>query len=172
MPEALPEPWLRGPLPDVDPIVAPVLFAFQQAREDLAKCTEALSPEQIWALPHGLTPLGFHLKHIGGSVDRLSTYLLGRQLSDAQMSALRSEMDPGASREELLASIQQSLDDAERIIRSIDPGAFGEVRFVGRKRLPTTVAGLTIHIAEHTQRHVGQAIGAAKLVRSLSTTGF
>jgi hypothetical protein len=33
---------------------------------------------------------------------------------------------------------------------------------VGRKRLPTTVIGLLTHIAEHTQRHVGQAIGAAK----------
>jgi hypothetical protein len=29
--------------------------------------------------------------------------------------------------------------------------------------LPTTVAGLLTHIAEHTQRHVGQAISAAKL---------
>jgi uncharacterized damage-inducible protein DinB len=33
---------------------------------------------------------------------------------------------------------------------------------VGRKRLPTTVGGLLTHIAEHTQRHVGQAISAAK----------
>jgi len=29
----------------------------------------------------------------------------------------------------------------------------------------TTVAGLLTHIAEHTQRHVGQAISAAKLSR-------
>jgi uncharacterized damage-inducible protein DinB len=34
---------------------------------------------------------------------------------------------------------------------------------VGRKGLPTTVIGLLTHIAEHTQRHVGQAIAAAKL---------
>jgi len=37
---------------------------------------------------------------------------------------------------------------------------------VGRMRLPTTVIGLLVHIAEHTQRHVGQAISAAKLVRA------
>ena len=168
MPEPLPEPWLRGPLPDLDPTIAPVLFAFQQAREDLDKHTEGLSPDQIWLRPHGLTPLGFHLRHIAGSVDRLATYLLDRQLSDTQIASLRCEMDSGASREQLLESIRQSFDSAERVIRSTAPRALPEPRFVGRQRLPTTVAGLMIHLAEHTQRHVGQAIGAAKLVRSLS----
>lgn len=42
---------------------------------------------------------------------------------------------------------------------------------MGKKRLPTTVAGLLVHVADHTQRHVGQAITTAKVVlaqRSLS----
>ena len=38
---------------------------------------------------------------------------------------------------------------------------------MGRKRLPTTVIGLLTHMAEHTQRHVGQAIAAAKLAAVL-----
>lgn len=32
------------------------------------------------------------------------------------------------------------------------------------KKLPTTVIGLLVHIAEHAQRHVGQAVITAKLV--------
>ena len=40
-----------------------------------------------------------------------------------------------------------------------------EPREIGRKKLPTTVIGLLTHIAEHTQRHVGQAISASKLAR-------
>jgi uncharacterized damage-inducible protein DinB len=35
---------------------------------------------------------------------------------------------------------------------------------IGRKRLPTTLAGLLVHAAEHTQRHVGQAITTAKVI--------
>jgi hypothetical protein len=31
--------------------------------------------------------------------------------------------------------------------------------------LPTTVVGLLIHCAEHTQRHVGQMVTTAKIVR-------
>jgi uncharacterized damage-inducible protein DinB len=166
----LAEPWLRGLTLDVHPALAPTLHAFQQAREDLARHTAGLTPEQIWASPHGLTPLGFHLRHIAGSVHRLTTYLRGEQLSDEQMNSLRAEKNPGAPSEELLSAIDAALNRAEQQIRSIDPGTLGEPRAVGRQQLPTTVIGLVVHIAEHTQRHVGQAISAAKLARA-STPG-
>jgi hypothetical protein len=54
---------------------------------------------------------------------------------------------------------------AELVIRALDPARLTEPRAVGRKHLPTTVIGLLTHIAEHTQRHVGQAISATKLAR-------
>ena len=159
------EPWLRGPIAGVHPLVAPVLYAFQQAREDLARHTEGLTAAQIWARPHGFGPVGFHLRHIAGSVERLMTYVQGRQLDERQMAALRAEMEPGAAREELLAAVDDALAAAEAAIRVIDPATLAEPRAVGRRQLPTTVIGLLTHIAEHTQRHVGQAISAAKLAR-------
>jgi len=163
LPEALPEPWMRGPVPGVHPLLAPLLYSFQQAREDLARYTETLTREQIWASPHGFGSVGFHLRHIAGSTNRLVTYLQGRQLSREQMAALAAEKEPGrAGREELLAELDRVFADAEAIVRGLDPSHLSEPRAVGRKRLPTTVAGLLTHIAEHTQRHVGQAISAAK----------
>jgi len=147
----------------VHPVLAPALYGFQQTREDLARHTAGLTDSQVWARPHGLAPLGVHLRHIAGSVDRLTTYLEGRPLDAAQMGALAAEMEPGASLEELLADIARALQRAEEVIRAIDPATFAEPRWVGRKRLPTTVIGLLVHIAEHTQRHLGQAISAAQL---------
>jgi hypothetical protein len=144
------EPWLRGPIPGVDPLTAPVLYAFIQAREDLAKYTENVAAEQLWA-----SGVGFHIRHIARSTDRLTGYLQGRmpeQLGDGE---------PGASREELLAELDSAFKRAELVVRSIDPATLRDPREVGRKRLPTTVIGLLTHIAEHTQRHVGQAITAA-----------
>lgn len=85
-------------------------------------------------------------------------YLQGRDLTEAEMAALQSEKTPGAGREELLAGIGRAFADAEQVIRSLDPACLSEPRWVGRKRLPTTVAGLLTHIAEHTQRHVGEVI--------------
>jgi hypothetical protein len=43
-------------------------------------------------------------------------------------------------------------------------GSYDEVRGVGREKLPSTVGGLLVHCAEHTQRHVGQAVTTAKVV--------
>jgi hypothetical protein len=36
---------------------------------------------------------------------------------------------------------------------------------VGRMKLPSNVLGLLFHAAEHTQRHVGQVVTTAKVVR-------
>jgi uncharacterized damage-inducible protein DinB len=162
----LPEPWLRGPIPGVSPLVAPILYTFQQAQEDLAEWTEGLTNEQLWARPHGFGSAGFHVQHITRSTDRLMTYLQGRGLSVGQMAFLEREHNgEGTSREDLLLALKNVFQKAEAVVRALDPAALAEPRFVGRLKLPTTVAGLLTHIAEHTQRHIGQAISAAKLAR-------
>jgi uncharacterized damage-inducible protein DinB len=171
MDKNLPEPWLRGTITGVNPVVAQVLYSFQQAREDIASFTAGLTPEQIWERPGGLASVGFHIRHIAGSVDRLLTYALGRMLSDEQLVALKREMEPGTSREELLAAMDTVLQRTGEAMRALSPDVFNEPRVVGRKKLPTTVAGLVVHIAEHTQRHVGQAIVTAKLVRATPLDG-
>ena len=162
------EAWMRGPIEGVDPLCAPLLFSFQQAREDLAKFIGGLSIGQLWSRPHGFASVGFHLLHIAGSTERLTTYLQGRELSAAQLEALSAEESTrGMTREELLAAIDRAFQDAERVVRAIPVESLADPRTVGRKRLPTTVIGLLTHTAEHTQRHVGQAISAAKLARVL-----
>jgi len=95
------------------------------------------------------------------------TYLQGRRLTPSELRALQTEAEPGATREELLAMLDEAFERAESIVRVLDPATLADPREVGRKRLPTTVIGLLTHIAEHTQRHVGQAISAAKLARAL-----
>jgi len=138
------------------------------AREDLAQFTEGLSYEQLWAMPHGLASAGFHIRHMAGSLDRLLTYLMGRELSTTQLAVMEAEKRPGGpAREELLAVLERTFRDAEARIRAIEPATMRDPRTVGRQRLPSTVAGLLVHMAEHTQRHLGQAISAAKLARAL-----
>ena len=161
------EPWLRGPIPGVNPFIAPLFYSFQMAREDLAHHTAGLTAEQIWATPNGFGSVGFHLRHIAGSTDRLATYVTGAQLSADQISVMKAEKEPGGTREMLLAAIDGVFAKAEATARAVDPATLTAPRAVGRKQLPTTVIGLLVHIAEHTQRHVGQAISAAKLARNL-----
>jgi len=115
--------------------------------------------------------VGFHIQHLTGSIDRLLTYAEGRQLSEEQLARLRSEHDGSYSREECLAILELGLAEAEVRVRSIQRERFGEERFVGRQRLPTTVIGLLVHVAEHTQRHTGQAVIVARVVRAMEGFG-
>jgi uncharacterized damage-inducible protein DinB len=160
----LPEPWLRGTFTDVPAVQRAVLHALELAREDLAKWCGDLTDAELNARPANLAPVAFHIRHIARSVDRLLTYAEGRGLSEAQMEALRSELVTGAGRDELLAELAGALEEGASRVRAFCPNQMEEPRTVGKKRLPTTVGGLLVHIAEHTQRHVGQAITTTKMV--------
>jgi len=162
-----PEAWLRGPVAGVNPYVMPVFFTFAQVREDLATHTAGLTREQVWR-KIGPTPLGFHLKHIAGSVDRLTTYLFGRQLSPQQLASLAEEPRGSEDLPVLLRLIEENLQKSEEMLRALHPDALHEPRAVGRQALPTTVIGLIVHLAEHTQRHLGQAITISQVLRQLS----
>ena len=160
----IPEPWLRGTLTDVAAVPRAVLHALELAREDIARWCGGLSDAELNARPEGLAPVAFHIRHIARSVDRLLSYAEGKRLDEAQIALLESELDGGATRDELLAELDAALVRAAVRIRQVDTNRLQEPRPVGTKLLPTTVGGLLVHVAEHTQRHVGQAITTAKII--------
>ena len=116
-----------------------------------------------------MTSVGFHAKHLAGSTERLCSYLEGKQLTTEQLAAIKQESEGKDSAEGLIAAVRRSLARYEELVRALTPEKFGEKREIGRRRLETTAISLAIHIAEHGQRHVGQAISAAKLANAPST---
>jgi uncharacterized damage-inducible protein DinB len=167
MPESTPtiEPWLRGPIEGVAPAVMPLFFSFANVKEDIQKFASGLSPDQLWRKVGANAPVGFHMRHIPGSVDRLLTYLEGGQLTEQQLQYLKHEAEPGATFAQLFTGLEHQLAAAEERLRKLDASDLNAPRYVGRKRLQVTALGLLVHIAEHTQRHLGQAITTAKMVR-------
>jgi hypothetical protein len=163
-PDQTTEPWLSGTLSAVHPVPAALLYSFQQARADLAAWTKDLSTDDLSRSVLGLAPVSFHIRHIAGSVNRLLTYARGEQLSAAQMSALRDETGTGLSRDEVLKLLDDELERSAGVVLGLDPERLGEIREIGRKRIPVPLSTLLVHIAEHTQRHVGEAIITAKAV--------
>jgi hypothetical protein len=144
---SLSEPWLRGPIPDLDPVIGHLVRSAQHIRED-ARLVKS--------------PVPFHLKHLAGSTNRLCTYLEGRALTPEQLAAIPEEHNATETLPELLAQVDAAFDRYERLVRALEPQDFATLRYVGRDRLPVTAISLAIHIAEHGQRHVGQAITAAR----------
>jgi uncharacterized damage-inducible protein DinB len=168
MSESRPEVWLRGPLPDCIDELQPVAHSLLQVREEIGAVV-ALPQEKLWAKPGGAASIGFHLKHLAGSLDRLLTYANGKQLSDAQRQALADEGQsdgPAERPDTLVRAAQSAIDRALNQIRTTPLCTLDEAREVGRDRLPSTVLGLLFHAAEHAQRHSAQIITTAKIILS------
>jgi uncharacterized damage-inducible protein DinB len=161
------EPWLRGNYTDVPATGRAVLHALDLAIEDIRKWTEGLSDAEIHAQPLGLTPIAFHLRHLARSTDRLLTYAEGNQLSSAQMDALKSEESGEESLAELLAGLEETFRAAAARIRALAAADLDTQRGLGRKQLPTTIGGAMVHVADHAQRHTGQVVTTAKVLRAM-----
>lgn len=161
------EAWLEGPLEGVDPYLMPVAHALLQVARDVERLAD-LTQAQLWARPGDAAPVGFHLKHVAGVLDRLSTYARGEALDDAQMAALRAEAEPGdppATAAQLVRTARAAVERALAQVRATERAALLEPRAVGRRQLPSNVLGLLHHAAEHATRHTGQAVTTAKVVR-------
>jgi uncharacterized damage-inducible protein DinB len=160
------EPWLRGTLTEVPAVHRGVLHAFALAHEDITRWCAELSVEEWNARPAGIAPVAFHVRHIARSVDRLLTYAERQALSEEQMASLRMEMAECGAPEQELAEIGSALKKAASRVRALMGQDLEATRTVGRELLPTTLGGLLVHLAEHTQRHVGQAITTAKVIHA------
>ena len=161
------EPWLRGTHADVPAVGRAVLHAFDLALDDLTKWTEGLTDDEVHAQPLGLTAVSFHLKHIARATDRLLSYAEGKPISAEQLAALKGEQGGEETLAELLAEVEAAFSDAGERVRVLATADFNTFRGVGRKQLPTSIGGALIHVADHTQRHVGQVVTTAKVLRAL-----
>ncbi len=166
------EPWLRGTYADVPAVGRAVLHALDLALDDLTKWTDGLADAEVPTQPLGLTSVAFHLRHIARATDRILTYAEGGQLTADQLQLLKAESAGGEGSEketlaELLGEVEASFENAAGRVRNLASADFNIPRYVGRKQLPTSIGGALIHVADHTQRHVGQVVTTAKVLKAL-----
>ena len=141
-----------------------LLHSLEMAQEDTAKWCRDLDDRELHARPFHLPSVAFQLRHIARSLDRFCSYAEGTPLTPAQFAALSSEMDAAGTSESIFSELEESLNQTRRRLDGIVRQPPDQPVSIGRKALPTTLTGLLIHAAEHTQRHVGQAITTAKLL--------
>src|SRR5262249_5615641 len=140
----IPEVWLRGPMPGIQPYLQPAAHTLQQVREDIEPAVQGLTPDQLWQRPNGAAAIGFHLPHMPGSLERLLTYSRGEMLSPDQMTRLASEKTVHEDRpglDALLARLTGEIERALDYFRSLPQAVLLEKRDVGRKKLPSTTMG-------------------------------
>ncbi len=168
MTDALPEVWLRGPVAGIAPALQPVAHALLQAREEVEALMQDFPEQKLWDRPAGVAPVGFHLQHFSGVLSRLFTYARGESLDAAQRAALAAEQEPSRANvtgQDLVQGFRQQVDRALEELRATDERTLTEPRAIGRAKLPSTTLGLIVHAAEHMQRHVGQLLVTARILR-------
>jgi uncharacterized damage-inducible protein DinB len=143
------------------------LHAFDLALDDLTKWTDSLTDAEVHAHPLGLPSIAFHLRHIARSTDRLLSYAEGNQLTAEQLTALKAEQVGEESLAALLCEVEVSFSNGADRAGVLATADFDTFRGVGRKQLPTTIGGALVHVADHTQRHVGQVVTTAKVLKAL-----
>jgi hypothetical protein len=169
-----PEAWMRGPIDGIDPMLMPIAHALTQVREDLEQLIAQVPAGDVWARPGGAASIGFHVRHLGGALDRLLTYARGESLSDTQKAAARIEStagEPPMPLPELVAETGLAIERAFDQLRSTSPDRLLDHRGIGRAQLPSNVLGLLFHAAEHSTRHAGQAITTAKILSGKVLSG-
>lgn len=166
-----PEPWLRGPLPGIAPLLQPAAHAFVLALEDVERALAGMSHEDFWQQPGGITPLGFHVVHLAGATDRLMTYARGEALSPEQKLAAGAERDLTTTKPALADTLEawrMAVDKALGQLRDTSESDLVKPIAIGRAQLPSTAIGAIFHAAEHAARHAGQVVTTAKLLRGLA----
>jgi hypothetical protein len=143
--------WLKGPIEGVPALLQPVAHALLQVKKELYETLADFNETKLWHRPNGVASVGFHLNHLTGVLDRLFTYALGQTLSEEQMIFLKAEgvENGNLSKSILLENFDNQIEKALSQLRNTDLESLAEVRFVGRKMLPSTVIGLIFHAAEH-----------------------
>jgi uncharacterized damage-inducible protein DinB len=161
------EVWQRGAVDAVPGFLQPVAHALLQAVEDVEKEMKTFPIDLLWEKPGGVASVGFHLKHAKGVVDRLFTYARGEMLSEEQIQSLKQESNTTEvnSIETLVKDFKTQVAIAITQLKTTDINTLTDRRGVGRKQIPTTVIGLLFHAAEHVQRHVGQLIVTARILK-------
>jgi hypothetical protein len=160
------EAWQRGPVPGFEPMLMPVVHALIQVREDLDRLAATVPVEHVWMRPGGAASIGFHVRHTAGALDRLFTYARGEALTDEQRTYARREGTGGEGEAlaSVVADVHRAVDAAMDQLRRTTRESLLAERKVGRAGLPSNVLGLLFHAAEHSTRHVGQAITTAKIL--------
>ena len=127
----------------------------------IERCLELLNDQQIWwrANPQS-NSIGNLLLHLSGNVRQWIVSGLG-EASDARDRDSEFAQREVISRDELLARLKQTLQEADDVLAKFDPDALLEKRRIqGIDEVPALEA--ILHVVEHFSMHTGQIILLAK----------
>ena len=128
----------------------------------IERCLERLTDEQVWwRASERSNSVGNLLLHLEGNLRQWVISGAGGA-EDARVRDREFEERRRLSREELLASLRATVEEADEALARLDPSALLETRRV--QGLDVTLLSAVFHAVEHFSMHTGQIILLAKML--------
>lgn len=129
-------------------------------RTKLVLAIEALPPDRLWWRANDQSnSVANLLLHLAGNIRQWIVSGVGGA-ADTRNRASEFAARSGASATELLADLQRTIDEVDRVLASLEPADLLTRRTIqGRD---TTVLEAVFHVVEHFSMHLGQIVLMAK----------
>ncbi|HKK08181.1 MAG TPA: DinB family protein [Gemmatimonadota bacterium] len=135
----------------------------------IRSCLDELPPDALWWRPNAASnSVGNLLLHLSGN---LGQWIVSGVGGEPDVRERQAEFDAEGGREaaELLARLEATVADADRVLAGLDPGRLLEARVV--QGTDTTVLDAIYHVVEHFGMHTGQIAYITKM-RTGEDLGF
>jgi uncharacterized damage-inducible protein DinB len=132
-------------------------------------CLRELPEGDLWWRPNAQSnSVGNLLLHLSGNVRQWIVSGVGGEPDERERHA-EFEAEGGRDRAELLALLERTVTEADRVLSKLEPEELLERRVIQGTR--TTVLGAVYHVVEHFGMHTGQIAYITKL-RTGTDLGF
>lgn len=130
--------------------------------EQIEKCLNLLSVEQIWQRPNDVSnAIGNLVIHLNGNVGQWILTSLGGKPDNRDRPAEFAQREPLAT-ENIISGLRETVAAAIETIRGLSAERLTEQ--VTIQGYDVSVAGAVIHVVEHFSLHTGQIVYATKLL--------
>lgn len=145
-------------------IIQHAIMRLDENTGKIKKCLNELSEEEIWQRPNEASnSVGNLLLHLCGNIRQYAISSLGRQ-SDVRERDLEFNTREGYIKEDLLAKLSGTVEEAKEIIKALDTEESLRIRSV--QGFAFSGVGVIIHVVEHYSYHTGQIVFWTKLLRA------
>lgn len=142
---------------------------FDESQARVNACLDRLSEAQVWQRPNAVSnSVGNLVLHLCGNIHQWVHHGLGGAADQRQRDREYEHAGPMPT-DQLRLGFNQTLDEARRVIESLDPGGLLEPKPV--QGFDETALSILIHVTEHLSYHTGQIVYITKALTG-EQTGF
>ncbi len=147
----------------IEELVKNALYRMDESTRMIKKSLENVTDNEIWQKPNdSLNSIGNLILHLCGNMTQYIISSLG-EVEDKRNRDAEFQTKDGLTKDELLKKLENTVDDAKRVIFDAKPEQLVKIRSV--QGFSFSGVGVIMHAVEHFSYHTGQIAFWVKLLR-------